>query len=60
MPRKWTNYGSGGYGTHRWTEPTPVIRAIDLRIVDEILAMNARIAGAEKNEKKRLRRKKRK
>lgn len=56
MPRKWTNHGSGGYGTHRFTEHTPV-RTADLRIVDEILARNARIANREKDDKKRQRRK---
>lgn len=55
MPRKWTNHGSGGYGTHIWTGSTPVTRTVDLRIVDEILARNARIATQEKNAEKRKR-----
>lgn len=58
MPRKWTNHGSGGYGTHRWTENTPVVRTVDLRLVDEILTRNARIASHEKNAKQREKKRK--
>ena len=57
MPRKWTNHGSGGYGTHCWTPPTPVHTPADLRVVDEILESNARIAKQEKDKPRvRLRR----
>jgi hypothetical protein len=56
MPRRWSNsHGGGGSSAgHRFVENTPV-RTADLKIVDEILAGNARIAGQEKDERKRLR-----
>jgi len=49
MPRKWTNHSnSRGGGKHRFTEPTPFRLPLDLRVVDDILAMNKRIADIEK------------
>ena len=52
MPRKWTNHGSGGYGKHLWTGPTPV-HTVDLRVVDEVFELNAALDKQEKNETRR-------
>jgi hypothetical protein len=37
---------------HRFVEPTPV-RTVDLRVVEEILMSNAKIASQEKDAQKR-------
>jgi heme exporter protein D len=58
MPRKWTNPGSGGYGKHVWTPPTPFHIPLDLHVVDEILAMNKRLADIEKRAMRKGKRKK--
>lgn len=42
---------------HRFVEPTPVRTPVNMRAVDEILAMNAKIAAQEKKEKTRQRKK---
>lgn len=53
MPRKWTNHGSGGYGTHCLPPPTPVHTPVSLQLVDEILDSNAKAAKQEEKHGKR-------
>lgn len=56
MPRRWTNHGNhAGDGSHVFPPPTPV-RTVDLRIVDAVLAVNAKIGDSKKNSGKRRRR----
>lgn len=56
MPRKWTNSSGSGGSTlkHRFVERTPVVTC-DYRVVDIILASNAKLASREKQEGKRPR-----